>query len=108
MYMMEVQYMSTNYNPYEKLSIRDWSFWDIWIQKLLRNVASVKYQLLILYSTIIVTGMFFEKTSTGEPFIGAAAGLAFLGGGMVTLISTRLAARTTLFAPKGDEMDTDR
>jgi len=100
--------MSNGYNPYEKISVRDWSFWDLWLQKLLRNVASVKYQLLVLYSTIIVAGMYFEKTKTGEPFIGAAAGLGFLGAGMITLISTRLASRTTLFAPKDDEMDTDR
>jgi len=100
--------MSNNYNPYEKLSIRDWSFWDIWIQKLLRNIASVKYQLLVMYSTIIIIGMFVEKTKTGEPFISATAGLAFLSGGMITLIGTRLVARTNLFPPKDDGMDTDR
>jgi len=100
--------MSHNYSPYDKLSIFDRSFWDIWIQKLLRNVASVKYQLLIMYSTIIIIGMFVEKTKTGEPFISAAAGLAFLCGGMITLISTRLVARTNLFPPKEDGMDTDR
>jgi len=100
--------MSNGYNPYEKISVRDWSFWDLWLQKIFRNVASVKYQLIVLYSIIIVSGMFFIKNAKDEPLLGMTAGLAFLGGGMITLISTRLAARTTLFAPKSDDMDTDR
>lgn len=100
--------MTHNYNPYEKLTVRNWSFWDIWLQKMFRNVASVKYQLLLLYSSIIVAGMFFVDGTDKEPFISATAGLAFLGAGMITLISTRLVARTNLFAPKDDSLDTDR
>ena len=94
--------MSCGQCNYDKISIFDCSFWDLWAQKMLRNVASVKYQLLILYSSVIVYGMFFKFDAKGEPFINAAVGLGFMGGGMISLITARLAARTSLFEPKDD------
>jgi len=104
--------MSCGQCNYEKISIFDRSFWDLWAQKMLRNVASVKYQLLILYSTIITYGMFFKVDSSGEPYIGATEGLAFMGGGFISLITARLAARTSLFEPSDTEaskhLDTDK
>jgi hypothetical protein len=97
------------YSPYEKVSIFDGSFWDLWIQKIFRNAASIKYQFMIAYFWLITYGMFFEKTKTGDPFISATAGLAFLGGGFITLITSRIVVRTSLFAPKEDgSLDTDK
>ena len=94
-------------NPYEKLSVRDWSFWDLWIQKIFRNFASIKYQFMIAFYTVVVYGMFWAKAADGGPFITAVQGLAFLSGGFITLVGTRLVARTSLFESKED-LDTDR
>lgn len=101
--------MSCGQCKYESISIFDRSFWDLWLQKMLRNVASVKYQLLILYSSIITYGMFFRFDENGEPFISATVGLGFMGGGMISLITARLAARTSLFEPsEGHDINTDK
>lgn len=98
-----------NNSKYEHISILDRSFWDLWIQKLLRNVASIKYQFMLAFFALIVYGMFIEKTKDGEPFITATAGLAFLGGGFITLVTSRIAVRTSLFPPKENgNLDTDQ
>lgn len=95
--------------PYSKISIFDRSFWDLWIQKIFRNMASIKYQFLIAFFLLIVYGMFFKKNADGTSFIGVTEGLAFLSGGFITLVTSRLLVRTSLFEPKqGNELDTDR
>lgn len=97
--------------PYEKISIFDRSFWDLWAQKVLRNVASVKYQFMVAFFWLILHGMFIEKTTTGEPLIGVTVGLGFLSGGFITLVTSRLVIRTSLFDPKEEaskDLDTDR
>lgn len=100
--------MSCGHCKYTEISIFDRSFWDLWLQKILRNLASVKYQLLILYSVVIVYGMYFKVDSAGNPYIGSAEGLAFMGGGFISLITARLAARTSLFEPPESHLDTDK
>ena len=96
---------------YEKITIFDRSFWDLWVQKLLRNMASVKYQFMIAFFYIIVHGMFIAKNAVGEPMIGVTEGLAFLSGGFITLATSRLIVRTSLFEDKNDptqKLDTDK
>jgi hypothetical protein len=101
----------------DKLNIFDRSFWNAWIMKLLRNVASVKYQFMVAFFFLVVYGMFLHKTPDGMPFISATQGLAFLSGGFITLVTSRLAIRTSLFESKDDadspttkdgSLDTDR
>jgi len=98
--------MSTN--PYEKVSISNRSFWDLWIQKMLRNVASVKYQWLLFLYVPVIWGMFHIRPDTGEPWISATLGLGFLGGGFITLATSRLVARTSLTEPPDSQLDTDK
>jgi hypothetical protein len=87
------------------ISIFGKSFWDLWLQKIFRNFASLKFQMLILLYIPVVYGMF-----TGEwvnhQWVGkipASVGLAFLGGGYVTLALGRVYAQTRLQDPGDDE-----
>ncbi len=80
-----------------ELSIFNRTFWDLLIQKFLRNTASVKYQFMAAFFWIIVYGMFFKVNSAGEPFIGSIEGLSFLSGGFITLATSRMVLRTSLF-----------
>ena len=97
---------------YERISIFDKSFWDLWAQKMLRNIASVKYQFMIAFFYIVAHGMFVAKNSAGDPLIGVTEGLAFLSGGFITLATSRLIVRTSLFDEKNDsteqKLDTDK
>jgi len=80
------------------VSILDSSFWDLWIQKLLRNVASMKFQWLLLLYVPTIIGMFklVPGSNPPEPWISAGIGLGFLGGGFVTLALGRIVAQTRL------------
>jgi hypothetical protein len=92
-----------------ELSFFGKSFWDLWLQKMFRNFASVKFQFMVAFFWLIVYGMFVAKDSQGEPFISAVAGLAFLGGGFISLVTSRLAIRTSLFDQASEDgFDTDR
>jgi hypothetical protein len=92
---------------YDKISAFDRSFWDLWIQKLFRNFASVKYQWLMLLYLPVVWGMFNINSLTDEPWISATLGLSFLGGGFVTLALGRIISRTRLTEDL-EGMDTDK
>lgn len=100
--------MATVDNTHSKISIYDKSFWDLWVQKVFRNVASVKYQFMVFYFWLVAYGMFIEKNADGTAFIGSAAGLAFLGGGFITLVTSRMIMNTSLFEKKNGELDTDK
>jgi len=89
-------------NPYNSVSFFDGSFIDLWLQKIFRNVASIKYQFMVAFYILVTYGMFVRRTAEGEPFISAVLGLSFLGGGFITLATSRLIVRTSLFAPKDD------
>ena len=78
------------------LSFWDGSFWDLWLQKIFRNFASVKYQWMVILYIPTIYGMFNEGLTKGQPWISATLGLGFLGGGFITLALGRLMARTTL------------
>lgn len=85
-------------------------FWSLWFQKILRNVASIKYQWLVFLYIPIIWGMFNipEGSTTKEPWISATVGLSCLGGGFVTLALGRIYARTKLTEESNDTLDTDK
>ena len=82
------------------LSVYDKSFWDLWFQKNLRNLASVKYQWMIYLYIPVIYGMFTEGLTKGQPWISATLGLGFLGGGFITLALGRMMANTNLKVAK--------
>lgn len=89
----------------EKLSIFREEFWDLWLMKIMRNIASIKYQFLIAFFVLIVYGM-FNIGPDGAPWIGATEGLAFLGGGFIALSTARIISRTKL--TENETLDTDK
>lgn len=89
---------------YEKITIFNRSFWDLWIQKIFRNIASVKYQFMVAFLVIVVAGMFYVQID-GEPLISATLGLSFLGGGFISLASARIYIRTKLREDVSEEPD---
>lgn len=93
----------------EKLSIFKSNFWDLWTQKLLRNLASMKFQWLVILYIPVIWGMFNMNTAIepAAPWISAEIGLGFLGGGFITLATSRIIARTKLAENTG-ELDTDK
>ena len=84
------------------LSIVKGNFWDLWLQKILRNFASMKFQWMVILYVPTIWGMFNIKPGSdpAEPWISAALGLGFLGGGFITLATSRIVARTKLVEPK--------
>ena len=94
----------------EKLSILKSNFWDLWTQKLLRNIASMKFQWLVILYVPVVWGMFHmnEAIEPAAPWISAELGLGFLGGGFITLATSRIIARTKLTNGTNSDMDTDK
>lgn len=96
--------------PEHVVTIFGLSFWDLWIQKIFRNVASIKFQMLILLYVPIIYGMFAGKWIAGAWIskISPATGLAFLGGGYVTLALGRIYAKTRLQESETEKLlDTD-
>ena len=81
-----------------KISVFNCTFWDLWLQKVFRNFASMKYQWMLLLYIPVIKGMFDGKWIDGiwVSKIGVVEGLAFLGGGFITLAVSRLIAKTTL------------
>ena len=102
--------------PSSDISIYNGVFWDLWIQKLLRNFASMKYQILLLLYAVIVYGMFWAPA---DRMISTTLGIGFLGGGFITMATSRIIANTSLFekkedgenlrsVTKGEVLDTDK
>lgn len=91
-----------------KLSFFNRTFIDLWLQKIFRNIASVKYQWLLFLYIPVIYGMFHCPEGSKEPWISAKEGLTFLGGAFVTLATSRIIARTKLTEDNnGIELDTD-
>ena len=97
-----------------KPSIFNRTFWDLWIQKMFRNIASVKYQWLLFLYVPVIYGMFDGKWVTltngaiqWSAKISPTTGLSFLGGGFITLALGRIVARTKL-TENGNGFDTDK
>ncbi len=96
--------------PKKRLTIFGGSFWDMWVQKCFRNIASVKYQWMLLLYIPVIWGMFHINEISKQPWISATLGLGFLGGGFITLALGRIIARTRLTedAENYETLDTDR
>jgi len=96
----------------KEITICNKTFWDLWTQKLLRNLASMKFQWLLLLYIPVVWGMFnlIPGKTPPEPWISASVGLGFLGGGFVTLALGRIYAKTKLSenGNGAEELDTDK
>jgi hypothetical protein len=71
----------------------------------------MKFQWMVILCTIVVYGMYF-KTMPGvtppTPYISAEIGLGFMGGGFITLATSRIIARTRLTESTNGELDTDK
>ena len=96
--------------PENVVTIFGFSFWDLWIQKIFRNVASIKFQMLIFLYIPIIYGIFDGKwlNNIWVSKIPPATGLAFLGGGYVTLALGRIYAKTRLQESETEKLlDTD-
>lgn len=93
----------------EKISAFNKSFWDLWIQKVFRNLASMKFFILLIFIAIVAYGMFTICPVTNLPWISASLGLGFLGLGFVTVATSRIVANTRLTENKpADELDCDK
>ena len=79
-------------------SILNASFWDLWVQKIFRNLASMKFQWLLILYIPTIYGMFhmIPNVTPPTPYISAALGMGFLGGGFITLATSRIIAQTKL------------
>jgi hypothetical protein len=95
------------FNPYTVITIYDRSFWDLWIQKMFRNIGSMKCQFLWAFFWTVIYGMFIGKDSTGANYISPTLGLGFLSGGFITLVTAKLAVKTSLFESPSDPLDSD-
>lgn len=80
----------------QELSVFNRTFWNLWLMKIFRNIASVKYQWLLFLYVPVIWGMFHLNEKTGAPWITAMEGLTFLGGGFITLATSRLIAQSSL------------
>lgn len=89
----------------DPLSIFELKFWDLWAMKLMRNVASIKYQFLTVFFILVAYGM-FNIGPSGGPWISATIGLSFLGAGFIALATARIIAKTKL--TEDSELDTDK
>lgn len=88
------------------VSFFDNTFWDLWLQKVFRNFASMKFQWLLLVYIPIIWGMFHINVETDAPWISAVTGLSFLGGGFITLATSRMIAKTKL--KETNQLNTDQ
>lgn len=94
----------------KQLSIFGITFFDLWLQKIFRNVASMKFQWLMLLYVPIIWGMFnlIPGIETPTPWVSAEVGLGFIGGGFVVLATSRIVARTKLTNGTNGDLDTDK
>jgi hypothetical protein len=93
----------------KELSVFSKTFVNLWLMKLLRNIASMKFQLLLLLYILVYRGMFNLIPGTeATPVISATVGLSFLAGGFVTLATSRIIARTKLTNGTNGDLDTEK
>lgn len=99
----------------QDLSFFKKTFWDLWLQKVFRNIASMKFQWLAILYIPVVYGMFdgqwvklADNTVQWVSKVGVKEGLVFLGGGFVTLATSRIIARTSLTKDSNGDLDTEK
>lgn len=85
-------------------------FFNLWLRKIFRNIASMKFQWLLLLYIPTIWGMFNLIPGVKEPtpWISADVGLGFLGAGFVVLATSRIIARTKLTNGTNGDLDTER
>ena len=91
-----------------ELSVFEKKFWDLVLQKLVRNLASVKYQWLLLLYIPTIHGMFTIKPGTNDSWVSATVGFTLLGGGFITLALGRIIANTNLVDKSDTDFNTDK
>ena len=76
-------------------------FWRLWLQKVIKNLSSMKFQWMLLLYIPVIYGMFSGEWVENKWIskITPEVGLTFLGGGFVTLAGTRLYAKTRIQEP---------
>ena len=97
-------------NEVDKVSIFKKRFWDLWVMKILRNFASMKFQLMLMMAIPTLYGMLTGEYINGEfvSKIPPVVGYSFLTGGFITLAGSRIVAKTSLTSTEEDELDTDK
>lgn len=90
------------------ISFFNQSFWNLFLQKIFRNFASIKFQVLLMLYIPTIIGMFYMEGAEGAPFVSHTLGFGLLGGGFVTLALGRIIARTKLTEDIDKDFDTDR
>jgi len=91
-----------------ELSFFNKTFWDLWLQKIFRNIASVKIQLLLIFLILVTYGMFNCPDGSSLPWISAKLGLGFLGSAFITLATARIIVRTKLTEPDDNKLNTEK
>ena len=95
----------------KELTIFGLRFWDLWVQKIFRNFASVKYQWMTFMFVMTVYGMLVDGKWVGDVWVAkipAALGMGFLGAGFITLALGRIYVKTKLTENgKDEELNTD-
>lgn len=96
----------------KELTFFSWRFFDLVLQKLVRNITSLKMQVLLMMYVLVFWGVFDGKWINGEwhSKIPAGGALVLLGGGYVTLALGRIYAKTKLHenGNGNNELDTDQ
>lgn len=88
-----------------ELSILHWKFWDLWLQKALRNLVSLKFWVLVFMGWCSYKGLFLMGRWVDghwESPVSATIAFGLIGGGFVTVAVSRVYVKVKL---KG--MDTD-
>lgn len=93
-----------------ELSAFSKTFVDLWLMKIFRNIASMKFQWLLLLYIPTIWGMFnlIPNAPVPTPWISATVGLSFMGGGFITLATSRIIARTKLTNGTNGDLDTEK
>jgi dipeptide/tripeptide permease len=94
----------------KQLNVFSKTFWNLFLMKIFRNFASMKFQWLLLLYIPVIWGMLNLIPGAKEPtpWISATTGLGFLGAGFITLATSRIIARTKLTNGTNGELDTDK
>lgn len=83
----------------EELTIKKWRFWDLSIQKVIRNFTSMKY---LIFNQIFIVAVIavINKLITGAQFT------TIVISGLVTIATARVYADTRLKYKNGDTNET--
>ncbi len=94
----------------KELSAFSKTFIDLWLMKIFRNIASMKFQWLLLLYIPTIWGMFNLIPGAKEPtpWVSPDVGFGFLGAGFLMLATSRIIARTKLTNGTNGDLDTEK